>query len=286
MSIGVKTATGDVKIHSVHVVPADGYTSNHDIMENIWANDYGYSGSAEYKNVVIENRASSGKINYVNIGGTIDLGLKLLDIDSTEVPKILTSIAATSSSNIYRRYNTIDGGMYPNKREYDYTQTIQYSTDDEFIINQSAFRNIHPAIVNKNIPSNKWTRKTKNMFLYDFYTVFGLTNYTFTGEEKLILVNDNSAYRLWVIPNDTTFTLTNNVITPSKSLTGWSMTKSSYFRSSVVRTSKVNISYSASTYNPTIAVSSILASTFDIKLTDETIVYSKNANVSDFVEIT
>lgn len=283
MSIGVKTATGDVKIHSVHVVPADGYTSEHDIMENIWANDYGYSGSVEYKNCLIEHAVSGNKADYVNTSNTINLGLKLTEIDSAEAPKILTTITPTSNNGSYRRYNNTSG-IYPNKRETIYSYTMQHSTSGEFILNQSAFGTIHPAIVDKNIPNNTWATKTKDLFLYDFHSLITLTGYTFTGEEKLILINDGSNYTLWIIPDGTTFTLTNGSLHPSNSLRKWDVSKSSYFGNNI-RTAKFNIAINSNTWTATIVVSSILAATFDIKLTDETLVYSKNADVSDFVEL-
>lgn len=287
MSIGVKTANGDVKIHSVHVVPADGYTSDHDIMENIWNNDYGYTNtSIEYKNCLIEHIVSGNNADYVNTANTIDLGLKLAEIDSTGAPKILTVIAPTSNSGCYRRYNNTTG-IYPNKRETIYSYTIQHSTGGEFLLNQSAFRTIHPAIVDKQIPNNVWITKIKDLFLYDFHSLITLTGYTFTGEEKLILINENSSYILLLIPDGTTFTLNNDSLIPSNSLRYWDVSKSSYF-GNTIRTAKVNIAIKSQSqaWKSAITVSHILASTFDIKLTDETIVYSKNADVSDFVEIT
>lgn len=284
MSIGVKTANGDVKIHSVHVVPADGYTSDHGVMENIWNNDYGYTGTAEYKNCLVEHTTSGNKADYVNSANTINLGLKLTEIDSTEAPKILTTIAPTSNNGSYRRYNNTSG-IYPNKRETIYSYAIQYSTGGEFILNQSAFKTIHPAIVDKPITSNVWLTKIKDLFLYDFHSLIALTGYTFTGEEKLILITDSYNYTLCIIPDGTTFTLTNDSLRPSNSLRKWDMSKNSYFGNNI-RTAKVNIAINSNTWTTTIAVSSILAATFDIKLTDETLVYSKNADVSDFVDLT
>ena len=284
MSIGVKTANGDVKIHSVHVVPADGYTSDHGVMENIWNNDYGYTGTAEYKNCLVEYTTSGNKADYVNSANPINLGLKLTEIDSTEAPKILTTIAPTSNNGSYRRYNNTSG-IYPNKRETIYSYAIQYSTGGEFILNQSAFGTVHPAIVDKPITSNVWLTKIKDLFLYDFHSLITLTGYTFTGGEKLILITDSYNYTLWIIPDGTTFTLTNDSLRPSNSLRKWDMSKSSYFGNNI-RTAKVNIAINSNTWTATIAVSSILAATFDIKLTDETLVYSKNADVSDFVDLT
>ena len=162
---------------------------------------------------------------------------------------------------------------------------MQHSTAGEFILNQSAFGTIHPAIVDKNIPNNEWITKIKDLFLYDFHSLITLTGYTFTGEEKLILINESFSYLLLLIPDGTTFTLNNDSLRPSNSLRIWELSKSSYFGNNI-RTDKVNIAINSQTWTVTIAVSRILAATFDIKLTDETLVYSKNADVSDFVELT
>ena len=292
MSMNLKTQNGLQPIHSVHIIPADGYTSEHDIMESIWKNDYGYTGSIAYKNCLIEHFTSGNKTGYIiNSANTINLGLKLVEIDSATAPKILIDIAPTSNNGCYLRYNNM-AGIYPNKRDAINSYLMPYSTGGEFIINQSAFGTIHPAIVNKNIQNNAWLPKTKDLFLYDFYELITLTGYTFTGEEKLILAIsiDSSYYNLWIIPDDTTFTIDStimeNMLKPNKSLRKWELSKSSYFGNNI-RTGKITINIYGGGYMSTmIPISTILASTFDIKLTDETLVYSKNADVSDFVELT
>lgn len=285
MSLGVKTANGDVKIHSVHVVPADGYMSYHDIAEGIELNS---TTNASYIPYLIHLKDVNGVKDAVYFRSSPDYknSLQLVAKEFVNSVKIRCSVYLRNVGTSFETRSNSLPSLYPNTENTRYNG-IECTTNEgsELKLYRENINNIHPAILNKyGSYGNNWI--PYNDMVVPFTDVFVLNGLLAT--DNVIFVHWPSGY--WIIPFRD-YVPTFEYVSGSGADAEYRVIGNPNVTSYKMGTSPVGnnaiysdkYAFNSGTTTFTVAVDDFLASTFDIKLSDNTVLYAKNADTTDFV---
>ena len=282
MSIGVKTANGDVKIHSVHVVPADGYYTTRQIVENLEQ----YSDSQQNLVPAFTRYAPDG--SYALYGRcTTSSSHKLCLAPSSFLngyKNVESSIAFTASSTVVYTRAANNSGVYPISTANVSKFTISNTRDTYMRLFSEKISECHPAFLEKfpNCLNGNWFMHPTDSKTYKFSDLFAIANAT--SDDYIVTVN-GYIYRISNATEPIAMHSGNNIVLTGESIKRFSISSSSLIDNKYYSDIQ-SLTTSTSVSSISVTPQSILNTTFDIYDTSEELVVEKNADITDFVKPT
>lgn len=277
MSIGVKTANGDVKIHSVHITPADGYYTTQQIVEALEANSDVNSNANTPVATMYKTDETSSK--YIRASSTsITLYLKGYSFND-KATKVNCSLFASGSMQLRKN----DSGIFPVTTDTFGSGSISQGEKIKLKINSDKIGARHPAIVKKypTIFNNQWIDFEDDEF--NFTDLATLTDATV--DDYIVVYNSGSTYYIYRYVGESA-----PVFEISSGSNYRAMNSQKDFRhtiSSLVSSSGVQlndvVAINGSERTDSFPIANIIAATFDIKDANDTVLFAKNADITDYV---
>ena len=278
MSIGVKTANGDVKIHSVHVVPADGFYTTRQIVEALEV--YADTGKDKVPFATMYCTDESYSL-YTRVGSSATIQLTLAGYEfADKCRKVVCKIKYSSTTGV--RYN--DTGIYPTETNSygNYTYAPREKAKIKFV--SSKIATYHPAIP-KNYPgifNDQWVDFANGEIPFTDLAV--LTNAT--TDDYIVVYNSGSAYYIYRYVGESA-----PVFEIASGSNYRAMNSQKDFRhdiKSALVTSdgrQLNdvVAIGSTERTDSFPISAVIAATFDIKDANDTVLFAKNADITDYV---
>lgn len=278
MSIGIKTATGDVKIHSVHVTPADGYYTTQQIVEALEANS-DVSSNANTP-VVTMYKTDETYSKYIRTSSNgITLYLKGYSFND-KATKVNCGLYVTGTMQLRKS----DSGIFPITTDTFGSTSILQGEKIKLKINPDKIGTRHPAIVKKypTIFNNQWIDFEDDKF--NFTDLATLTNAT--TDDYVVVYNSGSTYYIYRYVGESA-----PVFEIASGSNYRAMNSQKDFRHDIsgalVASSGKQLNdvaaINGTERNDTFPIASIIAATFDIKDANDTVLFAKNADITDYV---
>lgn len=161
MSLGVKTSTGEKRIHSVHVkfdVPP-GYISEHDVMDGIGENNAASNTTTEIFHFKSLSQNSPSYYVSKNSAGSYTIRMNLRASswsESDHYSKVNGSTQFASGSAYFTsRYNDGTNSIYPNTTSAP--NSVYNNSFELHIVRPNLFASYHPYLAKKySLPRNDW----------------------------------------------------------------------------------------------------------------------------------
>ena len=278
MSIGVKTANGDVKIHSVHIKPADGYYTTQQIVEALEANS-DVSSNANTP-VVTMYKTDETYSRYIRTSSTsITLYLKGYSFNN-KATKVNCGLYVTGTMQL-RKSNS---GIFPVATDTFGSFNISQDEKIKLKINPDKIGTRHPAIAKKYpaIFNNQWIDYDDDEF--NFTDLATLTNAT--TDDYIVVYKSGSTYYIYRYVGESA-----PVFEIASGSNYRAMNSQKDFRHEI---SAALVSSAGKQLNDVVTIGStertdsfpianIIAATFDIKDANDTVLFAKNADITDYV---
>lgn len=278
MSLGVKTATGDVKIHSVHIKPADGYYTTQQIVEALEANS-DVSSNANTP-VFTMYKTDETYSRYIRTSSNnITLVLKGYSFND-KATKVNCGLFASGTMQLRKS----DSGIFPVTTDTFGSTSITQYEKEKLKINSDKIGARHPAIAKKypTIFNNQWIEFDDDEF--NFTDLATLSNAT--TDDYIVVYNNGSAYYIYryVGESDPVFEI-------ASGSNYRAMNSQKDFRhdiggalvSSGGRQLNDMVAINGSERTDSFPIANIIAATFDIKDANDTVLFAKNADITDYV---
>lgn len=275
MSVGIKTATGDVKIHSVRVVPADGYYTTRQIVEAL--EQYSDTNTT---NVPLQTiyKTDGTFAKYIRCNTFVSQYLNGYSFND-KATKVHCRIYGSSTVTI--RNCT---GIYP-------TSTGSFGS---FISTPGAYEKIkynpnklgykHPAIAKKypGIFSGQWTDFEDSEF--NFTDLAVLANAT--TDDYIVVHKSGSIYSIYRYVGESAPVFEIASGSNYKAMNSQKDFRhgiSSYLVSSSGKQLSAVVTIGSTENTDSFNIENIVAATFDIKDANDTVLFAKNADITDYV---
>ena len=278
MSLGVKTANGDVKIHSVHITPADGYYTTRQIVEALEANSDVNSNANTP--VVTMYKTDETYSRYIRTpSNNITLVLKGYSFND-KATKVNCGLYATGTMQLRKS----DSGIFPVSADSFGSTPILQREKIKLKINPDKIGTRHPAIVKKypTIFNNQWIDFDDDEF--NFTDLATLTNAT--TDDYIVVYNNGSTYYVYRYVGESA-----PVFEISSGSNYKAMNSQKDFRHDIASALVASagrqlndvVAISGSERTDAFTIANIIAATFDIKDANDTVLFAKNADITDYV---
>lgn len=278
MSIGVKTSNGDVKIHSVHIKPTDGYYTTQQIVEALEANS-DVSSNANTP-VVTMYKTDETSSKYIRTSSTsISLYLKGYSFND-KATKVNCGLYVTGTMQLRKS----DSGIFPVTSDTFGSTSILQDEKIKLKINSDKIGKRHPAIAKKyqTIFNNQWIDFEDDEF--NFTDLATLTNAT--TDDYIVVYNSGSTYYIYRYVGESApvFEIASGSnYRAMNSKKDFRHDISSALVASAGRQLNDVVAISGSERTDSFPIANVIAATFDIKDANDTVLFAKNADITDYV---
>jgi hypothetical protein len=277
VSLGVKTANGDVKIHSVHIKPTDGYYTTQQIVEALEANS-DMSSNANTP-VVTMYKTDETYSRYIRTSSSASLYLKGYSFND-KATKVNCGLYETGSIQLRKS----DSGIFPVATDAFGSFNISQGEKIKLKINPDKISTRHPAIVKKypTIFNNQWIDFENDEF--NFTDLATLTDATI--DDYLVVYNSGSTYYVYRYVGESA-----PVFEISSGSNYKAMNSQKDFRHDIASTLVTSagrqlndvVAINGSERTDAFPIANVIAATFDIKDANDTVLFAKNADITDYV---
>lgn len=278
MSLNLKIQEGLQKIHSVHITPADGFYTTQQIVENLEAYADTTKDKVPFATVYCTDASYA---LYTRVGSTATIQLTLAGYEfADKCRKVVCKIKFSSTTGV--RYN--DTGIYPTEANSygNYTYAPREKAKIKFVSDRIG--TYHSAIPKKysGILNNQWVDFANGEIPFTDLAV--LTNATV--DDHIVVYNSGSTYYIYRYVGESA-----PVFEIASGSNYRAMNSQKDFRHEI---SSALISSSGKQLNDVVAIgstertdafpiSAVIAATFDIKDANNTVLFAKNTDITDFV---
>jgi hypothetical protein len=278
VSLGVKTANGDVKIYSVHIKPTDGYYTTQQIVEALEANS-DISSNANTP-VATMYKTDETYSRYIRSFSSASLLLKGYSFND-KATKVNCGLYMTGGSFPIRKS---DSGIFPVATDSFGDFHIRQGEKMKLKINSDKIGTRHPAIVKKypTIFDNQWIDFENDEF--NFTDLATLTDATI--DDYIIVYKNGSTYYVYRYVGESA-----PIFEISSGSNYRAMNSQKDFRhdiaSALVMSTgrKLNdvVTINSSEGTDAFPIANVIAATFDIKDANDMVLFAKNADITDYV---